>query len=140
VKAASSTTHLLDTDTCSYLLRGRVPAVAKRLVELGPTRVAISVVTAIELRTGAEISSSPAKYHRLIDTFLHELAMVPLLATDVTEIGKVRAELRRAGTPIGPLDAMIAGHARARDLVVVTHNVREFSRVAGLTLDDWTAR
>ena len=140
MRTPSSTTHLLDTDTCSYLLRGRVPPVAKRLIELGPTRVAVSVVTAIELRTGAEISSSPAKYHRLIDTFLQELAVLPLLASDVMQIGRVRAELRRAGTPIGPLDAMIAGHARARDLVVVTHNVRELSRVAGLTLEDWTTR
>jgi len=130
--------HLLDTDTCSYLLRGRVPRVAKRLVELGPTRVAVSVVTAIELRTGAEISSAPAKYHRLIDAFLRELPVLPLLATDVMEIGRVRSELRRAGTPIGPLDALIAGHARARGVVVVTHNTREFSRVAGLVLEDWT--
>ena len=133
-----TTTHLLDTDTCSYLLRGKTPRVAKRLVELGPARVSVSVITAIELRTGADISSARAKYRRLTDAFLRELVVLPVLSTDVKEIGRVRAELRRAGTPIGPLDALIAGQACARDLIVVTHNVREFSRVAGLTIEDWT--
>ena len=135
----SALTHLLDTDTCSFLLRGRAPRAVERLAALGPARVAVSVVTAIELRTGAESSSAPKKYHRLIDTFLAELAVVPLVASDVNEIAKVRAELAGKGTPIGPLDAMIAGHARARELIVVTHDTREFGRVAKLRVEDWTA-
>jgi tRNA(fMet)-specific endonuclease VapC len=134
----SSHTHVLDADTCSFLLRGRAPLVAERLAAFGPSRVALSVVTAIELRTGAESSAAPKKYHRLIDAFLAELEVVPLVASDVNEIAKVRAELGRKGTPIGPLDAMLAGHARARELIVVTHNVREFGRVAKLRVEDWT--
>ncbi|HEV8247623.1 MAG TPA: PIN domain-containing protein [Polyangiaceae bacterium] len=80
---------------------------------------------------------TPARYHALIDAFLAEMPVLALEATVAKVAGRVRAVLRRAGKPIGDLDSLIAGHALALDLVLVTHNTREFSRVAGLVVEDW---
>jgi tRNA(fMet)-specific endonuclease VapC len=135
--ATATTTHLLDTNICAYLMRKKPPSVVERLAALGPRNVAVSVVTAIELRTGAELASAPAKYHRLLDVFLGEVPVLPLDERVVEATASIRAQLRRVGKPIGELDALIAGHAVALDLVLVTHNTREFARVGGLTLEDW---
>jgi len=129
--------HLLDTNVCSYLMRARPRSVLARLATLGPERVAVSVVTAIELREGAERSAAPAKYHAVIDSFLAEVAVLPLPVEAGPIGGRLRAGLRRRGKPIGDLDSLIASHALALDLVLVTHNTREFSRVPELRIEDW---
>ncbi len=131
------TTHLLDTNICSYLIRKKPPSVVERLAALGPRRAAVSVITAVELRTGADLAHTPAKYHAILDVLLAELPILPLDARAVGAVATVRATLRRAGKPIGELDALIAGHALAVGLVLVTHNTREFSRVPGLMIEDW---
>jgi tRNA(fMet)-specific endonuclease VapC len=135
--SAPRTTHLLDTNVCSYLMRQRPPQVVERLVELGRDRVAVSVITAIELRQGAAGSANPARYDRVVDAFLAEMPVLPLEADAASITGQVRASLRRAGKPVGDLDSLIAGHALALGLILVTHNTREFSRVAGLVVEDW---
>ena len=135
--SALTTSHLLDTNICSYLMRSRPARVVERLAELGPERVAVSVVTAIELRQGAQASKAPSRYHAAIDAFLAEMPVLALDAAVAKTTGRVRAELRRAGKPIGDLDSLIAGHALALGLVLVTHNTREFARVAGLVVEDW---
>jgi len=78
-----------------------------------------------------------SKYHALLDVFLAEIALLPLDARAVRATARLRAELRRAGKPIGEMDALIAGHAIGLGLTLVTHNTREFGRVAGLTVEDW---
>lgn len=135
----STTTHLLDTNICGYLMRNRPESVRSRLAELGPERVAVSVITAIELRTGAAISGNPRRFHALLDAFLGEVPVLALAADAVRVTAEVRASLRRAGKPIGEMDALIAGHALAASLVLVTHNTREFRRVTGLVVEDWAA-
>jgi tRNA(fMet)-specific endonuclease VapC len=118
-------------------MRANPPSVIRRLEQLGPDRVAVSVVTAVELREGAELSRAQKKYHAAIDAFLDE---VPVLAwtSDVAAVaGRIRAQLRRAGKPIGDLDSLIAAHALHRSLVLVSHNTREFARVPGLEVEDW---
>ena len=129
--------HLLDTNICSYLMRARPPRVLERLGTLGPERVAVSVITAIELREGAERSKSPKRYHSAVDVFLAEVPVLALTADVAPLAGRVRAELRRAGKPIGDLDSLIAAHALALNLVLVTHNTREFGRVRELAVEDW---
>ena len=131
------TTHLLDTNICGYLIRKKPPSVVERLAALGPGRSAVSVVTAIELRTGADLATHPGKYHALLDVLLAELPVLPLDQSVVRIVARIRAQLRRAGKPIGELDALIAGHALALGLVLVTHNTREFARVPGLAIEDW---
>jgi tRNA(fMet)-specific endonuclease VapC len=130
-------THLLDTNVCSYLMRKRPSSVVERLEALGPERVATSVVTSIELRQGADLSREPAKYHARVDDFLAEVRVLPLDNEVARAVGRVRALLRRTGKPIGDLDSLIAGHALALGLVLVTHNMREFARIAELKVEDW---
>jgi len=137
---SESVSHLLDTNICSYLMRRRPPLVVERLRALGPARVAVSVVTALELREGAELSPHPDEYHARVDVFLAAVRPLPLPIEAAKLGGRLRAGLRRAGRRIGDLDTLIAAHALAAGLVLVTNNVREFSRVEGLRLENWGTR
>jgi tRNA(fMet)-specific endonuclease VapC len=134
---SETVTHLLDTNICSYLMRRKPVAVVDRLQALGPSRVGVSVVTALELREGAELSLHPADYHGRIDIFLAGIRPLPMPVEAAAIGGRLRANLRRKGTPIGDLDALIAAHAMAIGVVLVTNNLREFSRVTGLRLENW---
>lgn len=128
---------MLDTNVCSYLMRSRPVTVVERLRLLGPDRVAVSVITAIELRQGADVSASPKRYHSAIDSFLAEVPVLPLSDEVTRTVAGVRATLRKIGKPIGDMDSLIAGHALALGMVLVTHNTREFDRVRGLSVEDW---
>jgi tRNA(fMet)-specific endonuclease VapC len=99
--------------------------------------VAVSVISEAELRTGAAKSSSPVKTTRCVENFLRPLALVEFTSSDAVSYARVRARLERAGTPIGPLDTLIAAQAVSRKLVLVSKNEREFGRVAGLRLENW---
>lgn len=128
---------LLDTDTCIYALKQN-PAVLNRLLAQSRDDVAVSVVTEAELRTGAAKSTAPTKTLRLIEKFLRPLAVVEFNSADAASYAQVRSRLERAGTPIGPLDTLIAAHAVGRKLVLVSNNEREFGRVANLRVENWT--
>jgi tRNA(fMet)-specific endonuclease VapC len=130
-------TYLLDTDTCIDALRS-VPAVRERLFALAPSEVAISVVTEGELRLGAEKSARRAHHEALVDAFVAAIAVLPVESSDARAYAKVRADLERRGKGIGPLDTWIAAQGLARGLVVVTRNVKEFSRVRDLRIEGWT--
>ena len=101
--------------------------------------VGVSSVTVAELRYGAERSSRPAQNHEALDAFLLPLEVLGFGPEGAAAAyGRVRAALERAGTPIGPLDTLIAAHALSLGVALVTNNVREFSRVSGLKIEDWT--
>src|SRR6476469_2641927 len=121
---------LLDTDTCIYALKQNEHVIG-RLLSAPREDVMVSVITEAELRTGAAKSSSPLKTLRLIENFLRPLTLIDFTSADAIVYAAVRAKLERAGTPIGPLDTLIAAQAIARRLTVVSNNVREFRRVAG---------
>ena len=127
---------LLDTDTCIYALKQN-PTVLDRLLAQSRDDVAVSVITEAELRTGAAKSTSPAKTLRLIENFLRPLAVLEFNSADAASYAQVRSRLERAGTPIGPLDTLIAAHAVARKLALVSNNEREFGRVANLRVENW---
>jgi len=129
---------LLDTDTCIYALKQN-PAVLKHLLAHGRDDIAVSVITEAELRTGAAKSTSAAKTLRLVENFLRPLGIVEFTSNDAASYAEVRAKLERGGTPIGPLDALIAAQAVARKLVLVSNNKREFRGVAGLRIENWTS-
>ena len=128
---------LLDTDTCVYALKQR-PAVLQRFLTKPPSRIFVSVVSEGELRFGAAQSDQPQRTQQKLEAFLGPLQIIPLTSDDVQVYGGLRARLERAGKPIGPLDLFIAAHAVARGLTLVTNNQREFSRVDGLRLENWT--
>jgi tRNA(fMet)-specific endonuclease VapC len=129
---------LLDTNTCIYALKQN-SAVLKHLLAQSREDIAVSVITEAELRTGAAKSSSAMKTLRLIENFLRPLSVLEFISDDAAAYAQVRAKLERAGTPIGPLDTLIAAQAMARKLVLVSNNQREFGRVAGLHVQNWTS-
>ena len=126
---------LLDTDTCIYALKQNL-AVLKNLLARAPEDIAVSVITEAELRTGAAKSSSAAKTLRLVENFLRPIAILEFTSNDAASYAQIRASLERAGTPIGPLDTLIA-QAVVHKLILVSNNQREFGRVAGLHAQNW---
>ncbi len=129
---------LLDTNICIYAMKQH-PRVLERLLAESRSDVAVSVITEAELRTGAAKSSARTKTLRLVENFLRPLAIVEFGSGDAVAYANVRARLERAGTPIGPLDTLIAAQAVARQLTLVTNDERAFGRVAGLRIENWAA-
>jgi tRNA(fMet)-specific endonuclease VapC len=110
--------------------------VARRISSVGEATVCTSVIVAAELRFGAERSGS-SKLADRADLLLSALTVLPLESPADRHYGEVRQHLTRRGTPIGPNDLLIASHALAADLTVVTANAGEFSRVPGLRIENW---
>ena len=127
--------HLLDTDSVSFALRG-VGAVGARILAARPSDLGISAITLAELRFGAERKKS-RKLHALIDTFVRTVEVAPFDDEAAFEFGRIGSLLAARGTPIGEMDARIAGHAVALKVRLVTNNLRHFTRVPGLTVENW---
>ncbi len=100
-------------------------------------QMCISSVTYMELVYGAERSSNPEHNLRDLEGFAARMDILPYEDSAAIHTGQIRAELASRGTPIGPYDQMIAGHARSQGLIVVTNNTKEFEQVAGLRIEDW---
>jgi len=130
--------YLLDTDICIELIRQRSPGLLQRVMALTPEDLGVSVVSVAELQYGVQRSREPERNQRALDLFLLPFAILDLDYEAAAQYGKVRAQLEAAGSPIGPYDLLIAAQALSRDLTLVTSNVREFRRVAGLRVEDWT--
>ena len=125
---------LLDTNAVIALLKGHAGVIG-RLRRHALADFGVSAVVIHELRYGASKSRRQTENHARIDAL--RFSILPLDAEDARQAGEVRAVLDRAGTPIGGYDVLIAGQALARNLVLVTHNTREFARVDGLRIEDW---
>jgi tRNA(fMet)-specific endonuclease VapC len=128
--------YLLDTNTCVYAIK-REPMVLRRLQERTPDEFAISAITLAELWFGAAKSSRPQRTLDHVNAFLKPFEVLPFEAEAAGRYAEVRLQLEKEGRPIGERDLLIAAIAKSRHLTVVTHNVREFSRVAGLKVEDW---
>jgi tRNA(fMet)-specific endonuclease VapC len=129
---------LIDTNICIYAMKENA-IVLKHLLEQTRTDVVLSVITEAELRTGAAKSASAVKTLRLLENFLQPMTVLQFTSDDAAAYAQVRARLERAGTPIGPLDTLIAAQAVARKLTLVSNNEREFERIAGLRLENWAS-
>ncbi len=133
-------TYMLDTNICSFIMREQPEAVRKRLEQavLRGNRIVISAITYQEMRFGATGPKASPRHVQLVDEFCTRLdAVLPWDRAAVDATTDIRVALRLAGTPIGPNDTAIAGHAISADAVLVTNNTREFERVPGLALEDW---
>jgi tRNA(fMet)-specific endonuclease VapC len=126
---------MLDTDTVSFALRGQ-GHVAARLLDHRPSEICISSVTLAELRYGADMRRS-RKLHGLIDAFIEAIGVRSFDQTAADRFGTVATALARQGVPIGEFDTLIAAHALATRLTLVTNNTKHFSRVVGLTTENW---
>lgn len=129
--------YMLDTNICIYAMKKKPEKVLQRLKSELDNEVCISSITLAELEYGMKHSSNPAKNEQALLRFLVPFSVLPFGAAAASEYGEIRAYLQSQGTPIGPLDMLIAGHARAEKLILVTNNVREFERVPGLEIENW---
>jgi tRNA(fMet)-specific endonuclease VapC len=130
--------YMLDTDTVSYLLRGHAPTLDARVASVLPSQLSISAVTRGELLYGLRLKAGSHRFAQLIEQFLLRVQCLPWDEAAATHFASIAADLHRAGTQIGNMDAMIAGHAMATGAVLVTNNTRHFSRVTGLTVENWS--
>lgn len=131
--------HLLDTNTCIHLIKWQPPQALARLEAMDTGAVAISSVTLSELEYGAAKSQKVDQNRLALAQFTAPLEILPYDDRAAARYGPIRAALERKGTPIGPLDTLIAAHALSLDAVLVTDNTREFNRVPGLKLENWVA-
>jgi tRNA(fMet)-specific endonuclease VapC len=129
--------YLLDTNTCIRHLNQRSPSITRRLAELSVEDIAVCSVVKAELFAGAAKSQTPAKTLIKQQIFLDRFVSLPFDDKAASVYGTKRAYLEQRGTPIGPVDMFIAAIALANNLILVTHNTAEFSRVPDLKLEDW---
>lgn len=131
--------YLADTNILGYFTRHAYPCLHQRMLAAMQTdEVAISVVTRAETRFGQALLNADDKRQTSINLLLNEIATLTWTSVAADRYGTVAAHLRKSGQPIGEMDAMIAAHALAENLILVTHNTCHFSRVPGLQLEDWT--
>lgn len=137
---AAPATYMLDTNICSFIMRRNPPQVLQRLQEAAEAgnRLVISAITYAELRYGAASPKAPKAVAAWIDALVQRLDEVLPWDSDAVEASaKLMRLLLESGTPIGPNDTGIAGHALATGSIIVTNNTREFRRVPGLLVEDW---
>lgn len=128
--------YMLDTNMCIYAQKN-ISQVIGKIKNNFQYGVAISSITLAELEFGVQASANIEKNTIALYKFLSIIEILDFDSSAATEYGKIRADLKGKGTPIGNMDMLIAAHAKSEDLIVVTHNTREFERVEGLQLEDW---
>ena len=128
--------YLPDTNTCIAVMRQH-PLAVQRMAAVSPDDCAISTVTGYELYTGVEKCAQPQKERAKVELLLRTVHEMAFEAGAAREAARIRALLESQGQPIGPYDILLAGQALASFLVMVTANTKEFSRVPGLTIENW---
>lgn len=130
--------YMLDTNICIFAIKHKSQAVIGNFLRHAPNDVCISSISYAELLHGVEKSRDVERNRIALTMFLSPISILDFDARAAEEYGRIRAALERKGTPIGPMDTLIAAHAHSEDLILVTNNTREFERVEDLPLEDWT--
>jgi tRNA(fMet)-specific endonuclease VapC len=128
---------LLDTNICIYIIKQKPAKVLEVFQKLHPSDVGISSITLAELEYGIAKSQQSEKNRMALNQFLITLEIVKFDEKASNIYGGIRAELERKGLVIGAMDMLIAAHAMSLDLILVTNNVKEFSRIPNLRLENW---
>ncbi len=128
---------LLDTNICIYIIKRKPQQVIERFNTLQPSDIGISSITVAELEYGASKSQKPEQNKAALQQFLIPLEILVFDQQAAQVYGTIRADLERQGQVIGSLDMLIAAQAKSEDIVLVTNNVREFSRIPDLKLENW---
>ena len=131
--------YMLDTNICIYLIKQKPVEVIRRFLELNPSDICISSITYAELVCGVEKSQAKEKNRLALILFLSQIEVLPYDDIAAQAYGMIRADLERKGLPIGPMDMLIASHAKSRGFILVTNNTKEFERVDDLIVEDWAA-
>ena len=129
-------TYMLDTNICIYVMKNYPPDLCEKFNALAE-QLCISSITLGELHYGAEKSARRADNLTAIEHFVARLEVLAFETKAAMHYGQLRAELERAGTPCGPHDMQIGGHARSEGLIIVTNNAREFGRMPGVRMENW---
>ena len=129
--------YILDTNVCIQILKGTSQLIKARIANISNEDIALPSVVRFELSYGANKSQNPERKHALIREFLSSFASISFDDQIAEKCGEIRATLERMGTPIGPYDLIIAATAIVKDVTLVTHNTKEFSRVKAIQLEDW---
>ena len=128
---------LIDTNICIYLINGSNKKLQRRIESYHPFEIAVSAISAAELEYGASKSQFVEQNRTTLHKFLSAFEILPFNDQDAESFGAIRAHLEKMGIPIGAYDMQIAAQGIARDIVVVTNNVREFERVPSLRVENW---
>jgi tRNA(fMet)-specific endonuclease VapC len=131
---------MLDTDTCIFLMRGESPALAARVQLVPLQQQVMSAVTFAELTYGVQASAAAKRKQNqsVLDSLVLHLSVLDWPQDAAKHYAEIRADLKKRGAQIGAADLMIAAHARAMGAIVVTNNVKDFERVKGLEVENWT--
>jgi tRNA(fMet)-specific endonuclease VapC len=130
--------YLLDTNICIYIIKKKPLVVLDRVESKQPGQIAISTITLAELEYGIARSSYPDRNRIAFLEFLLPFNILDFNQAASVEYGRIRSSLETRGRPIGPMDLLLAAQASAHGLVLVTNNEREFKRVKGLRIENWT--
>jgi tRNA(fMet)-specific endonuclease VapC len=130
--------YMLDTDTCSYIMRRSPDAVIKRLAKVPVSDVCISVISKSELMFGVEVSPKRRQDEAALACFLRYVEVLDFPDEAALHYARIRAALKARGTMIGANDLFIAAHALSLGLTLITNNTRAFKQVRGLSIDNWT--
>lgn len=128
---------LLDTNICVYIIRQKPAKVFRRFRKLSIGQVGISTITYCELSFGVQKSQQVSRNEAALELFIGPLEIVPYPKEAALTYGRIRAQLEKSGQTIGPLDTLIAAHALYADVTLVTNNLREFSRIPNLKVENW---
>ena len=131
--------YMIDTNVCIDVIRRRSRSLVERIRAHAVDDVVISAITLSELQHGVFKSENPEQNRVALLEFLVPFTVLPYEDTAARAYGEIRAHLEKQGTPIGPMDLLIAAHARSRGLILVTNNEQEFRRVPGLAIENWIA-
>lgn len=131
---------MLNTDTCIFLMRGESPALAARVQSVPLQQQVMSAVTFAELTYGVQVSAAAKRKQNqsVLDSLVLHLAVLDWPQDAAKHYAEIRADLKKRGAQLGAADLMIAGHARAMGAIVVTNNLKDFERVKGLAVENWT--
>jgi len=130
---------VLDTDISSYVMKREDPNLIARIRGFARGELKVSTVTVFELEYGARRSARYSSLIQVIEAFLDNVEVLGFTRDAAREAGEVRSELAAVGRMIGAYDLLIAGHARSLEATLVTNNMAEFSRVRGLSLENWAS-
>ena len=128
--------YMLDSNTLIYFFKG-MGSVEENLFSHSPKDVFIPSIVLYELQVGIAKSNSPQKREKQLSILLEQVNVIDFSEKEAKESALIRAELEKKGRPIGPMDILIAGSAKAHNFILITHNTNEFKRVDGLRLNDW---
>ena len=129
--------YMLDTNICIYALKNKPEEILKTILEHDPSEICISSITYGELLYGVEKSKQVERNRIALLMLLANIEVINFGLFACESYGKIRADLEIKGTPIGPLDMLIAAHASSLDYTLVTNNTKEFERVEGLKIENW---